>query len=117
MRSLYLISLILIIFVSVSGQAQVSNDIKVGETLVIESSEDYNYSFIKLPKPNFIIKKGGTLNYDQLDGALVEVTKIKTSGNNTMVSLKRKDGKKFFGSFPEIRANYQKAIKAGELSK
>lgn len=115
----YIGTLLLFVFLSFSNlmNAQDSNNLKVGEILRLEAPENYDYTHIKLPRANFIIKKGGIANYKKLDGTRVEITKIKISNNKIVVLLKRKNGKKFFGSFPVIRANYKEAIASGELSR
>ena len=115
----YISALTLLIFFVFSNSinAQNSPEVKVGETLSIGSSDNYLYSDVKFPKPNFIIKQGGIANYKKLEGTLVEVSEIrKNSKDQTVVILKRKDGKKFFGSFSAIRANYENALASGELS-
>jgi len=111
------LSLFLALFFTNSINAQKSDDLSIGEVLTIESPENYQYSHLKLPQANFIIKSGGVVNYKKLIGTQVEIKEIKTSNNKTVVVLKRKDGKKFFGSFPSIRANYEKALASGELSR
>lgn len=117
MRKLCLISTLLLMF-SYSGNAQVpNNNIEVGETLTIQSSQNYQYSFIDFPKPNFIIKKGGIANYGKLKGTEVVVTEIKNKGTENIIVLKRKDGKKFFGSFPSVTANLEKALRSRELTR
>jgi len=90
----------------------------VGDILEIGHTDNYQYTHVKFPKPNFIIKKGGIANYEKLAGMLVEITSVKIDDKgNTSVLLKRKDGKSFFGSFPEIKADYLKAIASEELMK
>ena len=39
-----------------------------------------------------------------------------TSEGSTKVTLKRLDGKKFFGKFPTIKANLEDALSTGELT-
>ncbi|CAL66032.1 hypothetical protein GFO_1058 [Christiangramia forsetii KT0803] len=98
-------------------KAQDADTLKVGDILTIETPKNYQYSHLNLPKANFIIKSGEIVNYKKLPGTRVEITKIKTKNSKTIVLLKRKDGKKFFGSFPSIRASYKKALASGELSR
>lgn len=118
MKYLSILSIFLIFSFSNPVLSQENNELKVGEILKIGDSENYQYSDVRFPRPNFIIKKGGIANYEKLAGTLVEITEIKpASDNQTIVILKRKDGKKFFGSFPEIKANYNSAIASGELNR
>lgn len=119
MRLLYILVVFLGLFFTIPVNAQKSGDkIGVGEILEIGFAENYQYSHVKLPRPNFIIKSGGIANYDKLEGVLVEVTEVKTDKQGDIkVILKRKDGKKFFNSFPVIKADYKKAIASKELLK
>lgn len=104
------------LFISYSINAQFENNVEIGDVLKIGETNNYQYTHINFPKPNFIIKKGGIANYGQLAGTLVEVTKIRTNDKGqTSILLRRKDGKKFFGSFSEIKADYQQAIASAEL--
>ena len=97
--------------------AQHTEDIEVGDLLRIEPSENYQYSHVQFPRPNFIIKRGGVANYKKLDGTLVEITEVNQVENgNTIIKIKRKDGKKFFGSFSVLKANYDQALASQEIS-
>ena len=70
------------------------------------------------PRANFIIKAGGRPDYSRLKGLEVEVAEVKTDKKGDVkVTLKRRDGKKFFGSFPAVTANYKKALSTGEIRK
>ena len=102
---------------NMSSVAQEINHPAVGETLIISNSSEYGYEHLQLPKANFILKKNGRLDYDQLVGEAVVVHEVKPLKNETLVILKKADGKKFFGSFPLIKANYHAAIKVGELKR
>ncbi|MDR5590042.1 hypothetical protein [Christiangramia sp. SM2212] len=113
MKCFRILSIFLILIISTPVNAQEDDQISVGETLEIGTSKNFQYSDVRFPKLNFIAKRGGRASYDQLAGVKVVVSEIK----NSTVILKRKDGKKFFGSFPEIKANYSDAIASGELLK
>lgn len=119
MRLFRTLTLILGLFSLIPLNAQkMEENVEIGEILKIGNANNYQYSHVKLPRPNFIIKTGGIPNYDKLEGVLVEVTEVKTDNQGDIkVILKRKDGKKFFNSFPEIKADYNKAIASKELLK
>lgn len=117
MKFVKILSLIAIFALSNSVIAQNGAEVKKGEILKIGSSENFQYSDIQFPRANFIIKKGGRPEYSQLQGVEVVVSEVKKRDNSSTVILKRRDGKKFFGSFPEIKANYGDAIASGELLK
>ncbi|TRO66678.1 hypothetical protein [Christiangramia sabulilitoris] len=113
-----ILSLLFGFFISISAHAQEIPEVVVGETLEIGEAQQYGYAQIKLPPSNFILKQVGMLNFNDLKGTQVVVSKIKPSGNDEKtVILKRKDGKKFFGKFPFIKASYPKALVSGELNK
>lgn len=116
MRSISTICLLIILFVSNKMIAQKSTEARIGETFKIAQMDESRFSHLNLPRANFIIKEGGIADYSKLAGTQVTVTEVRTnSRNETKVILKRKDGKKFFGSFPEIKADYKKALSSGQL--
>ena len=117
MKFVKILSLIAICVFSNSIIAQTGAEIEKGEILKIGSSENFQYSDIKFPRANFIIKSGGRPDYSRLQGVEVVVSQVKKKDNSSTVILKRRDGKKFFGSFSEIKANYKEAIASGELLK
>lgn len=106
-------------FLLTSAVAQSGNHgVEQGEILVINQPVNYAYSHVNFPKANFIIKSGGRPDYSGLKGVEVEVSKVKTNRQGDIkVTLKRRDGKKFFGNFPAVTANYNKALSTGEIIK
>ena len=112
------LALLLALIFSTPVMAQDTEVIEVGDLLKIEAAQNYEYSHVQFPRPNFIIKKGGIANYKKLNGTIVKVTKVtKDEKGESIIKLKRRDGKKFFGSFPVVMANYDKALASKELSK
>lgn len=113
------ISIFILILLATPGVSQSENqEVKQGEVLVINEAVNYGYSHLNLPRANFIIKAGGRPNYNSLKGLEVEVTEVKINKKGDVkVKLKRRDGKKFFGSFPAVTANYKQALNAGEIRK
>ena len=98
-------------FLSVTAQ----NQPKVGDELVV--NESHAYTFVKFPKPNILIKRGKVANYKSVHGDTVVIDEVITrKDGSTDVILKKKDGSKFFGLKEKVKANYAKAIDAGELS-
>ena len=111
------LALLLALIFSTPAIAQNTEDIEVGDLLEIGKTENYEYSHVQFPRPNFIIKKGGIANYKKLNGTIVEVTEVKKDKKGeSIIKVRRKDGKKFFGSFPVVVANYDKALASKELS-
>lgn len=90
----------------------------VGDVLVINPTSNTNYNHIDFPKLNVIVKKGGIANYKSVHGDHVVVTDVKTKNDgNVHVVLEKKDNTKFFGITKHVKADYNKAISSGELSK
>ena len=73
-KNILLAVLIFAFVINVNAQ---KTEIKVGDTFKIETVENNNYKYIKFPKDNFIIKKGGIVNYSNIIGEQVKVTSIK----------------------------------------
>lgn len=90
---------------------------KVGDELIVKAPNGQNYNYVKFPKLNTLIKRGQVGNYKSIYDNTVVVEKVLTKDNgSTYVILKKKDGSKFFGLKTSIKANYTKAIEAGELA-
>lgn len=97
--------------------AQDTSDlIAVGDVMSINVPENGSFEHIHFPRKNLIIKRGGIADMKSVHGNKVVVTGIKTIGNgNTMVTLKRKDGRKFFKFLPSVKADLENALAKGEL--
>lgn len=117
MKKFILMSAFAICTFSLFGQSQsVTNNVKPGAIFKIGKTETNSYRHIKFPKPNIILKRGGRLNYDRIEGSLVVVTAINIKKDGTtVVKIKRKDGKRFFGSHRYLAANIDEALQSGEL--
>lgn len=88
-----------------------------GEVYTIEAPSASDYKFIQFPRKNFIIKRGGIADMKTVLGKKVIITDhTYTSNGGTEVTLKRLDGKKFFGRYPSIKAHLEDAIAAHELT-
>ena len=100
-----------------SLQAQGTSDAEVssGDIYTIGDVQAGGYEHIYFPRPNFIIKKGGIVNYKRLVGKEVEVVSVTYKENQPIVTLKRLDGHRFFGSHRYVKANFSKALDRGEL--
>ncbi|RPD97953.1 hypothetical protein EGM88_07240 [Aureibaculum marinum] len=92
------------------------DDIKEGSEFKIGKPLVESYKHINFPKPNFIIKRGGIVNYKNIEGSSVLVTDIKEKKNGTTIAkIKRKDGKRFFGSYKVVTVDIDNALTSGEL--
>ena len=91
-------------------------DLKVGDVCEIGRPETNTFKHIDFPRENFIIKRGGSANYKSVEGNKVIVTSIKEKKDGTrQVKIKREDGERFFGSHTVVAADFDDAVKSGEL--
>ena len=94
------------------------NEPVVGDILVINATSNTNYNYIDLPKLNVIVKKGGLATYKPVHGNHVVIKDVKTkTDGKVQVILEKKDNTKFFGITKHVKADYNKAISSGELSR
>lgn len=106
---------LMLIFLSINAQNNAS-EINIGDKLVIGELTNGTFQSIKLPRRNFIVKRGGIANYKSLEKTLVVVSSIdKDKNGNTIVELERNNGKRFFNTHKTIKANLKDAIDSGEL--
>ncbi|WP_445383943.1 hypothetical protein ACT6NV_07920 [Robiginitalea sp. IMCC44478] len=109
---------IIIIFALFAGMSQVqaqTSMLQQGQVLKIDRPESGNFEYVKFPRKNFIIKRGGIADMKSVEGMLVVVQSFKETKWGTEVTLKRKDGRKFFRNFPTITAIWPDARDKGEL--
>ncbi|MDT0650333.1 hypothetical protein [Autumnicola edwardsiae] len=117
MRKLLLITLSLFFAFHMQGQEMDNKvDVEVGSIVEINKPQAYGFKHIHFPRANFIIKRGGIANYNSMKGHRVEITAIETKNDGTrQVELKRVDGRKFFRNYATVKADIDKALKAGEI--
>jgi len=98
----------------ITGFAQ--NTPQIGDNLMVKSPASQSYKHIDFPKANILIKRGVVTGYKSVENEAVIIEKVNTTDNgSTSIVLKKKDGSKFFGFLNKVEANYEKAIKTGEL--
>lgn len=114
MRKALFITLLLF-SVAICSQNDSSDQVKVGDVLVIGKPEGNSYRSIAIPKKNFIIKRGGIANLKSLRHTKVVVTNLQKKNNKLYITFKRKDGARFFGSHKNLKAFVVEGIKNGEL--
>ncbi|AUP77495.1 hypothetical protein [Flavivirga eckloniae] len=104
-------------FLSFCFLIQAQEKPEIGDELVINAPNGLKYNHIAFPKLNFLVKRGKLANYKNVYGNKVIVDEVISEDNgSSYVVLKKKNGKKFFGILSEVKANYNKSIKSGELS-
>ncbi|REG87854.1 hypothetical protein [Winogradskyella sediminis] len=96
--------------------ASANNEPKVGDVLTVKIPADQNFNHIEFPRANILIKRGVVTGYKSVNNETVVIDNIETKKNgSTVVTLKKKDGSKFFGILKNVKADYTKAIASGEL--
>lgn len=113
----YAIALLLSISVlHAQNEDQIPTEVQVGDVFEIGKPETNRYKHIDFPRANFIIKRGGIANYSSVEGNKVVVTSVKEKKDGTKeVKIKRKDGRRFFGSHAVVSVYYRPALESGEL--
>lgn len=95
-----------------------TNPPSVGDLYRINPPKNLTYKHLAFPELNIVAKRSGIANYKSVYGITVKVTSISTNKTGeTIITLKRADGKKFFNYKKKVKAHLEKAIEAGELSK
>jgi len=93
-----------------------ADNVKIGTIYQIGKPSTNTYKYINFPRPNMIIKGGGIVNYQNVKSNIVLVTSInKKKDGTTIVKIKRKDGKRFFGSHKVITVDLTGALQSEEL--
>ena len=93
-----------------------SQSVQVGDTFKIAKVQGDDYKAIELPRPNFIIKQGGIVNYSSLYNENVEVTSIENNDDgSTTATIKKITRSKFFNSHKYLKVDIEKALENGEL--
>lgn len=119
MKKVAIINLSLFLTIVFSSfSSHYDQDITIGEELTISEPSSNSYVYIQFPKNNFILKKGGTLNFKSLVGTKVIVDEIMKSENGeTIVKVKKKNGGSFLHSLKTLNIAYNNAIKYAEIIK
>lgn len=106
-----------LLFLGLCFTSHAQSEPKVGDELIIKAPKASTYNYIKFPKPNILIKRGKVTSYKSVyENSVVIDDVITKDDGSTYVILKKKDGSKFLGLKTMVKANYTKAIAAGELS-
>ena len=99
-----------------TSAGQITNEVKVGDVFEIGTPKSKTYQHIDFPRPNLIIKRGGIVNYKRVQGKKVVVTSVKEKKDGSArIIIRRIDGGRFLGSHMMVAANFDEAVKSGEL--
>ncbi|MDA0177741.1 hypothetical protein [Mesoflavibacter profundi] len=108
--------LLLLSFLTMSFVVNAQTEPKVGDVLIVKQPSNQYYNHVDFPKLNILVKRGKIASYKSEFESEVVIQDVKTKSNgDTYVVLSKKDGSKFFGLKTKVKANYNKAIEAGEL--
>lgn len=112
-----ILTFILALFVSCFTYSQnTESNFSAGDVYTIGNVNHNNYIYINFPRPNFIIKKGGIVNYNTLKGKKVVITSVKEKRNGKrLATIKLVESRKFFNSHKFVTVDIDKAIKNKEL--
>ncbi|WP_439152249.1 dihydroorotase [Winogradskyella sp.] len=113
----YIFSSVFAFLISAFSYSQDSSSTyKIGDVFEIGIVSNNNYKHINFPRANFIIKKGGIVNYDNIKGSKVVITSIEKNKNGKQVAtIKLTDSRKFFNSHKYVTVNIDEAIENKEL--
>ncbi|MGW9684236.1 hypothetical protein [Flagellimonas sp. 2504JD1-5] len=114
MKYLYTFLIAVLMTFSVSGQKNQMDVVAVGDELILGSPTGNRYTHVKVPRKNFIIKRGGLPNMASLKNTAIVVTDV-VYGEKTLITFKRTDGRKFFRVYKTLSANLEGGIDSGEL--
>lgn len=93
-----------------------STALKVGDVIEIGHPSTSKYKHIKFPRANFIIKRNGVADYKKALGEEVVITDVeKIDDGETRISVKRKDGRRFFNTVSNVSISLEKALEANEI--
>ena len=108
---------ILIVFTSLSLSAQEKNiEVKKGDIYEIITPSGNSYKHINFPRKNIILKKGGVLTNQTVNGKEVIVTKVtKKNNGSTKIKVKPTDGSGFYKVIKSVTIHFEEAIKSGEI--
>ncbi len=112
-----ILSCVLVFFVSILmyGQTSTSN-FNEGDVFQIGIVNNDNYKHINFPRKNFIIKKGGIVNYKNIKGQKVVVTSVEEKNNGKKIAtIKLLDSRRFFNSHKYVTVDIDEALKSKEL--
>ena len=94
------------------------SDHNPGDVFLISNVEYDNYEHINFPRPNFIIKKGGLVNYKNIKGEKVVITSIDEKSNGKLIAtIKLQESRRFFNSHKYVTVDIDEALKHKELLK
>jgi len=116
MRTSILFALLMSFFSSIIYAQNSNSNVAIGDVFTIGEVYNNNYKHINFPKPNFIIKKGGIVSYNNIKGENIEVTSIEEKKDGSLVAtIKLTSERSFFNSHKYVTVAIIEAINDKEL--
>ncbi len=111
MKQSIFIVLVLMVFQLTNAQTVAKGDI-----FILGEPSGARYLHIDFPRENIIIKRGGIANFKSVvDEEVIVESTAKDKNGFTKVTLRRKDGFKFFRHYSTVKADLEKALASTEL--
>jgi len=118
MKNVFILFFVAIFSSSLISAQKSDNNFKKGDVFIISKVENNNYKHIYFPKKNFIIKKGGIVNFENVYEQNIEIVSTKTDKKgNLIATIKLVSGKRFFNSHKYLKANISRALLEKELKR
>ena len=116
MKNHILFAFLISLFSGIIYSQSSNSSVKIGDVFVIGEVYNNNYKCINFPRANFIIKKGGIVNYSNVKGKKVEVTSVKDKKDGSFIAhIKLTSEKRFFNSHKYVTVEISEAISQKEL--
>jgi hypothetical protein len=95
---------------------ETTTEVKKGDVYEIIKPSGNDYKYINFPRKNIIIKRGGIVTNQLVDGKKIVVTKvIKEDDGSTTISVKTTNGSGFYKAIKSVTIDYEKALNSGEI--
>ncbi|MDH5413559.1 MAG: dihydroorotase, partial [Flavobacteriaceae bacterium] len=111
-------TLLIMLFSGIIYSQSADSSIKIGDVFTLGEVSNNNYKYINFARPNFIIKKGGIVNYNNIIGKKVEIKSINKKKDGSLIATIELTSKKlFFNSHRYVTVDIKEAISKKELLK
>lgn len=118
MKNYGIATLIAISTLSIHSQEGLNKaiDVAKGDIIKVGNPSSKSYRHTKLPRGNFVGTKNGVADYKSaLEKELVIADIKEITKGSTIISVKRKDGKKFFNTVATLNVCLEKALGLNEI--
>lgn len=112
MRSLFVIFAIMAGVLTSQAQA---TTVEEGDTFTLQVPENNRFTYVGVPKPNILIKRGSVATAKSLNHRKVVVKEVIREDDQIRLVLEATDGRKFFRHYRTLPASWPEAVNSGEL--